>query len=282
MRRINVSPELIKIHTDAVKARINKSYDKSEIINNIKSLGVGTIEEFLTADVDTLKRWVRECPEKLDFSQFKNMYQRFFSNGADKFVDKDYNAYKFLKELDVTVCPYCDDEYLDIVEIDDKQKRTSEIDHFFPKSRFPALAMCIYNLVPSGQNCNGLKLEFELGADPYESDIESLSFLYPDLDVGVLLDNLSPNECKVLFHPKDGMEKNVSLLALEQRYERHAPEAYRLLRNRQLYSEEKINEIVKLTGQSKEDIISSLFGPQDIKIKKNELRQKMLKDLTGY
>ena len=282
MRRINVSPKLIKMHTEAVMARINISYSENEIMNNIKLLGVDSIEKFLKANVDTLKRWVRECPEKLAFPQFKNMYQRFFSNGADIYLDKDYNAYKFLKELDVTVCPYCDDEYIDIININEKQRRTSEIDHFFPKSKFPALAMCIYNLVPSGQNCNRLKLENELGVDPYERDIESLSFLYPDLAVGVLLDKLSPDECKVLFHPKDGMEKNVSLLALEQRYERHAPEAHRLLRNRQLYSDEKINEIVKLTGRSREEFISSMFGPQDINVKKKELRQKMLKDLTGY
>ena len=31
----------------------------------------------------------------------------------------------------------------------------SELDHFYPKARVPYLAICLYNLVPSGSICNG-------------------------------------------------------------------------------------------------------------------------------
>lgn len=33
---------------------------------------------------------------------------------------------------------------------------------------------------------------------------------------------------------------------------------------------------------TREEIISSNFGPQDLEEKKKTLRQKMLRDLTGY
>ena len=68
------------------------------------------------------------------------------------------------------------------------------------------------------------------------------------------MDQIDPNDCKVMFHAKDGMVQNVCKLGLEQRYERHAPEAHQKLKNLQDYNEEK----------------------------KKTLHQKMLKDLTGY
>ena len=45
---------------------------------------------------------------------------------------------------------------------------------------------------------------------------------------------------------------------------------------------EKIQELVKMGFGTREEIISSNFGPQDLEEKKKTLRQKMLRDLTGY
>ena len=284
MIRINPSPKLALKHAKAVSSRIRKSYNEGEILELIQPLGAKSIEDFITADITRLWSWVHECSDKLHFKQFKEIYSRYFSNGANKFVDGDYNAYSFLENLEIKVCPYCDDEYLDTFKICEKQRRTSEVDHFFPKSKYPALAMCFYNLIPSGQNCNGLKLEQELGMSPYESQIEDMTYLYPDPDlpVGILLETIPPNDCKVSFHPQNGMTKNVDILGLEQRYERHAPEVHRILSNLQIYSTEKIQELVSQGYGTRNEIISSIFGPQDPAEKKNTLRQKMLRDLTGY
>ena len=144
------------------------------------------------------------------------------------------------------------------------------------------MAINIYNLVPSGQSCNGLKLEQEIGANPYEDTIESQTFLFSDLPVGQLLEDIPSEECKVKFHATLGMVSNVNKLVLEQRYERHACEAHRLLMNLQKYNKEKIEELSKMGFGTKEEIISSIFGPQNPKEKKKTLRQKMLRDLTGY
>ncbi len=284
MIRLNVKPEVVDIHVTAVMRCIRSRYadTESDILKEVKKLGVDSIEEFLKAKPADIRRWVIDEPDKLGFTYFKEIYSKYFSNGADKFVDGDYNAYTFLAMLDVDVCPYCEDEYLDTVEIGGKRKRTSEIDHFFPKSKYPALAMCVYNLVPSGQNCNGLKLENVIGANPHERDIEEKTFLYPDLPVGIAMESVSPKDCAIRFHATNGMEQNVDKFALEQRYERHTNEAYRLLKNAQLYNDVKIDEMVRLGFGTREEIITSIFGPQDPEKKKHELRQKMLRDLTGY
>lgn len=141
--------------------------------------------------------------------------------------------------------------------------------------------MCFYNLIPCGQICNGLKMQNELGMNPYENEIEEQTFLYPNLSVGVNIEAIKEEDCKIFFHAKGGMIKNEKLLALEQRYSRYSNEAYRLLRNKQL-EEGKIDELMKVLGKSRKEILEMLFGPQDRESKKKQLRKKMLKDLTGY
>lgn len=282
MRRIDVNEKLAKIHVDAVVKRIEQTYNKDKILAKIHKIGMNSIQDFLMADIKTMHYWVSNCSDDLQITEFKRIYSQYFSNGVSNYVYDDYNAYKFLKLIDIAVCPYCDDERLDIVTIEDKEKRTSEIDHFYPKTKYPALAMCFYNLVPSGQICNSFKLQQIIRANPYDERIEEKTFLYPDIPLGISLESVSPADCKIQFHPQGEMKSNVELLGLEERYKSYAPEAHRLLLNLQRYNDEKIQELIRMGMGTREDIISTVFGPQDPEEKKHTLRQKMLKDLTGY
>ena len=282
MRRIDINKKLAKIHVNAVVKRIEQTYNKDKILAKIHKIGMNSIQDFLMADIKTMHNWVSNCSDDLQITEFKRIYSQYFSNGVSNYVYDDYNAYKFLELIDIAVCPYCDDEHLDIVTIEDKEKRTSEIDHFYPKTKYPALAMCFYNLVPSGQICNSIKLEQIIGANPYDERIEKKTFLYPDIPLGVSMESVSPADCKIQFHPQGEMKSNVELLGLEERYKSYAPEAHRLLLNLQRYNDEKIQELIRMGLGTREDIISTVFGPQDPEEKKHTLRQKMLKDLTGY
>ena len=135
MIRLTPSEEARNEHTEAVIKRIQQSYDEKRILDDIKKLGINSIKDFLEADVSTMRKWTEQCSNKLKFTVFKEIYNRYFSNGSNKYVDEEsqYNAYKFLENLQITVCPYCEDEYLDAVDINDKKRRTSEIDHFLYK-----------------------------------------------------------------------------------------------------------------------------------------------------
>lgn len=206
------------------------------------------VQDFILADVGRLRDFAVK-PELLQFDEFKKLYIHRFSAGPYKYVDArtKYNAYTFIKNLGITICPYCDAEYLDVVADGDQGlKRTLEIDHFFPKSKFPALAMCFFNLVPSGQNCNGLKLEAPLGMNPYERDIEACTRLYPDLPEGINMECMTADNCVIKFHPRKGMALNVDQLFLEERYERHKGKAYDYMTAAQQYNEEKIQEMIRM------------------------------------
>lgn len=234
--------ELFQAVTAVVPAKLDYNASK-------KASDWSWLEQFLLEDVPALRKLTEEKPALLQFDQFKKLYTNRFCNGSSHYVDNTskYNAYRFIENLGVTVCPYCDEEYLDVLEQDGMPaQRTLELDHFFPKSLFPALAMCFYNLIPSGQACNGIKKEHLLGMSPFEKDIEECTRLSPDLPIGINMENVSPEECEIRFHAVGGMQENVSVLCLEQRYLRHKGEAHRYLLLKQTCGEEKITEMVSM------------------------------------
>ncbi|MCD8122958.1 MAG: hypothetical protein LUE65_12140 [Clostridiales bacterium] len=242
------------------------------------------LSDFILADVLTLKSWASD-KTLLQFDEFKTIYSTKFCNGATVYVDSrtNYNAYAFCRNLDITVCPYCDEEFLDILESNGKKTvRTMEIDHFYPKSEYPALAMCFFNLVPSGQNCNGIKLKELLGMNPYESNIETCTHLYPDFPIGMNMDKVKVSDCTIKFHPIQGMVQNVTKLRLEERYERHKGIAHKYITNMQFYSNEKIDELVSMgIFSSKEMAYRDLFDislPDDTDQK---LLTKLRRDIVG-
>lgn len=242
------------------------------------------LTDFILADVSELKRMV-QTPALLQFDEFKKLYSNRFSAGSGRYVDNaaKYNAYSFVENIGVTVCPYCDEEYLDIVEKEDHEKlRTLEIDHFFPKGKYPALAMCFFNLIPSGQNCNGIKLDGALGMNPFEDEIEQCTWLYPDLPVGVNMENVPVSDCTIRFHPKAGMEKNVKTLHLEERYERHKAKAHKYLLLKQQYDDSKVEEMVKLgIFPTKDFAYRVLYGEPLQDDGEQELLTKLKRDITG-
>lgn len=90
------------------------------------------------------------------FAEFYNSKSKFWVKIKQNFIKN------FLEE--VKFCPYCwkvplitFDEYNG--NEDSKQKRTFQLDHFFPKSNFPSLWCNLYNIVPSCYSCNFLKID---------------------------------------------------------------------------------------------------------------------------
>ncbi len=81
----------------------------------------------------------------------------------------------------VKVCPYCNSESVYALEVVDRQKPyLSSFDHFFPKHRYPFLALSLYNLIPSCFRCNSqlkLKLYRETWNTyhPYIEDLDNTS-----------------------------------------------------------------------------------------------------------
>jgi hypothetical protein len=108
----------------------------------------------------------KELYEKLEI--FKKEYVYFYSSPK-------WNAYEFQKELGITICPYCNSQFIFLYESSNGKTRAT-LDHFFDKKTYPFLAISIYNLVPSCKVCNsdlkGIKsATLETNYSPYEGNI---------------------------------------------------------------------------------------------------------------
>lgn len=174
---------------------------------------------FILADVDVVEYWATYKRDYLTFGLFLNLYENKFAT-IDKSVsyDESYNAYTLLTAMNIKVCPYCDDEYFDIIHPEQGLRRTCEFDHFYPKTIYPALAMCFYNLIPSGKGCNQVMNRYEIEANPYHRDIESWSFFESNVPIGANLDTLDINQFTITLHTSGKMVRNNAVLAIEERY----------------------------------------------------------------
>ncbi|EKG0042681.1 hypothetical protein O1D83_003185 [Vibrio cholerae] len=83
---------------------------------------------------------------------FKAKFPHWLECLSDTF-NYDYVIARFGTEIvnliDLNYCPYCADE-----SIEPLTRYRPAIDHYFPKSKFPFLALSLHNFVPSGDRCN--------------------------------------------------------------------------------------------------------------------------------
>jgi hypothetical protein len=87
------------------------------------------------------------------------------------------------RRLELEYCPYCNItgveciRYIPALSNAMKQKALHQLDHFYPQSRHPYLALSFFNLIPGCPYCNGqLKLEMDFDTDthfnPYQSRLD--------------------------------------------------------------------------------------------------------------
>lgn len=77
----------------------------------------------------------------------------------DSFRKKTNNVlFEIFNKINLKVCPYCNRSYIPVIECKEKNGKKKilapEMDHFYPKSKYPYLAFSFYNLVPICNTCN--------------------------------------------------------------------------------------------------------------------------------
>lgn len=102
----------------------------------------------------------------------------------------------FAEELQVTVCPYCNRNFVHSTD-----KRTMcDLEHFFDKETYSILAVSFYNLVPVCHSCNHAKGSKKILYSPHNRKfnkddllsfnffISGLDFLYDKRQIGIEID----------------------------------------------------------------------------------------------
>lgn len=151
----------------------------------------------------------------------------------DAFSDKKktgWNAYDLCRGSKLRTCPYCNSAYAITVYRDKKNVLRPTLDHFYPQSVYPHLALTLANLIPSCNACNSSMkgdLDFYLvpHLHPY-FDKESISFscVHPSKTIVDIIGNFSSikEELSFKLQPPQGCiasRNSLDSFELELRYD---------------------------------------------------------------
>jgi hypothetical protein len=192
---------------------------------------------------------------------FEDIYKQF---------SKSDQAYDILNILGVNVCPYCNRQYTFTVrkkEKSEEYKSRPQFDHFYPKRKYPYLAMSIYSLVPSCGLCNQGKSDTppENYLYPYEKSFEDKGIYF---EVHNIVDNLlKQKQITVRLEPKKEQDKLIeqynSSFKIELLYNEHNQYISELLQKNYVFNDDAIESIYnsyKELFNSQSELKQLIFG----------------------
>lgn len=271
--------EEIKYYTEKGTKKFDLNYFDNAIKKYFSEFDFEKVVFASPNEIDVLVEiWnAHQCKDKSDFKGFETYYgyltTGFIKKGKNN-EDIKYSSKDLIESLGISVCPYCNRNYIKLVEIErevneeievkgeiEKIKiRIDELDHFYPKSEYPFLAVSFYNLIPSCKTCNqtfkGTKL---VSVNPY-SKIEEFSF-------GLKIKNSR------FYYDKDGfcidykkaekvLDKNFEVFKIKELYDQHKDQILELIQKQITYPDSYIDELFqKYEGtffRNKEDVIRHL------------------------
>lgn len=184
--------------------------------------------------------------------------------------DKELKICTWLtKELGVMTCPYCNRGYTIPRKLANEREVHPEFDHFYPKSKYPYMALSLYNLVPSCHVCNHLKMEESIDVNPYFKSFEDegLKFTLVDKVTGDRAvdkqdDHWVFDPSKVEVKIKNG-NKNVSVFGLEEVYSGHTDVVADIVTKAQAYNDSFYQSLVdsyRGLGKTPAEIYRLIWG----------------------
>ncbi len=189
--------------------------------------------------------------ELWSFSINKNnkLYRKTAKNGDEN--KTVLGRSKFLKKLKVQVCPYCNIHFVNHVDSiilppphkTKKKTLNPALDHYYPHSLYPYLAISLYNLIPACTYCNtNIKGDAELNHNdhlhPYEHSFhKKAKFSIKPTKVDAFYGNTESFDIEV-YSNSDKALKTSNFFGLKDRYQQHKDYASEILAKKQMYNDD--------------------------------------------
>lgn len=230
----------------------------------------------------------------------KEKYERQAKIYENIFNYNDFDTYlrrEILSSTEVNICPYCNRQFVNAYELDQEMNGSSEIrviaqlDHFYPKSKFPLFSLSLYNFVPSCGYCN-MTLKNDKIYDyiyPFKNDENQNRFF--DIEVSNYAQAIGYEKPKIklakprewnleTLHRKYVFEK----LHLESIYEYHEEFVRLLTIKNNLYQSEYRDHLERIipseyTGDTKELILG--YSEEEDELYTKPL-SKLAHDILGW
>ncbi|PEA78017.1 hypothetical protein CN676_12090 [Bacillus wiedmannii] len=191
--------------------------------------------------------------------------------------EKDWKAYDLVEQLNISICPYCNRQYINTLNSNGKRAR-AVLDHFYAKSLYPYLAVSVFNLIPCCYFCNST---FKGDKDFYNNEP-----LYPykegfskDAKFETDFDHQVPYDYKYLLGISDDFKINIKIVSkdndiirkinqsnsifyLEDMYAFHKEYVRDLIRSSVINNKSRIDEIYESYPgifKNRQEVVQMLF-----------------------
>lgn len=206
----------------------------------------------------------------------------------------DYDNWKAMQEwrrkllvaTGVTICPYCDRQYITSFDSDGDIKKSSNLktlatlDHFYVKSRYPLFALSLFNFIPACYGCNSvIRGNQDLKLYPYQFGFDQITHFavrpqipkdqppafLTDLLVDIILekDDVSFKLEQSLFEHlpnsvrKEDVQNDINILRLNEVYAVHQDYVRELMIIRRFYENSEYRSAIS-------DLLSQAIGTENV------------------
>ncbi len=291
MIKLSLNEDIKEKHILEIVPRIKKYIKKEKTISNQTCLNYieNNLEYIIGANISDMEAIVEkfkiDFPDSLDNSTllYRTLKNKIFGYAYKKWRTwKKYNPYVFVEDIGLKTCPYCNRNYIFSINKRSKKLRP-EIDHFYPQSKYPFLAMSYGNLIPSCSTCNHTKSNKYHPSliNPYnvKDDDYSLTLKPKSIDFALVeVEKYNFESFDIEVRGKAG--KNIDIFKLKELYSQHKDEVLELLIKKAYYPESYIQELERF-GFNQDEIYRYLFCnySQDDDLHKRPL-SKLTKDIA--
>lgn len=169
-----------------------------------------------------------------------------------------------LNNIKITICPYCNRQYIDTYSYNGEVKSLAQIDHQFPKSIFPLYSLTLLNFIPSCSYCNCIIKKDKLfpWANIYSNRLIDEKYFHVIYNnVKGLYGDMDGFDLKVIPKDKDDIN-NSYFFRHREIYENHKSDVANLLKKRLIFTDGYRKSIEKIlsTKMTEDEFRHVIFG----------------------
>lgn len=202
--------------------------------------------------------------EIVEIANVYNTRQRKIAKKYKKFIidtlyKQRFPREEFVEELQVTVCPYCNRNFVNSTN----ERTMCDLDHFYDKETYPILAVSFHNLVPVCHACNHAKASKSISYSPHNmkfntDDLLTFDFFVTGMDY--LYDN---KQISIEMDCSNVFEANTKELKLREVYQIHSDIVQECIKKAIVFNPEYITDLLNTYDglfESKEELYRIVFG----------------------
>ena len=164
---------------------------------------------------------------------------------------------KYFQKLGIKTCVYCNSQLT--ITIEKKYSKTEteytakfQVDHYYPKSKYPYLSIALFNLYPVCEPCNLIKSNNEISFKLYSKSIDNdiFQFKIDKASKAKFLITRDIDDLKIIFN-KNGDETYDGVFKISEIYETQKDIAEEILLKALAYNEPHRNDLKNILGKHK-------------------------------